>query len=583
MSNSAPASPRGYGPLARQIAASYAAPTSLVVFDIDGVADALADVVVRKARGDEFFVRFVALRADVRLADTVALQVLNTFSGYDERRSALEQAASGLLTVNGHLLREFPAYAPRPIRLARAVLELADDVIFSSESERRRSTELLQHSLYGQVIPGRDALVPEVSRVAQDTVVVWAPHYDGAVAFAAAIPLLSRHERVAIVAGSKYSAGWGAEIVTLDCAAQALSRARVIVDLSGHGCESSLALAKLGVPLVSDVESGAQEHLEGVRTFDRRNPSTLLEAVCAVAAAPKQRIAVPPAAVSSTHTLEGPLVSLIMPTYNRSSMLREALESVERQTYRNVEAIVVNDGGDSLEEVLRSFPRARLIEMPNNDPPKAFNAGYHASRGAYVGILCDDDTIFPNHISVLVEALQTSKANVAYADVLTIFLNGSDEGWIAVAAESLLSSVVDLSELLVTNQIGTNSVLFRRELLDIDGFLLDESVPYCRDFALWLRLASRHDFQHVPRITSCYTIRNNGANQISVKWGEKTLDAFETIYKRFPVDGRPLIQARRQKHFEQMAAAPNWFSQQRGIDIPRCPWPFWADRPLSAG
>lgn len=92
---------------------------------------------------------------------------------------------------------------------------------------------------------------------------------------------------------------------------------------------------------------------------------------------------------------DNPLVSVIIPTYNRSSLVPRAIESVRRQTYRNVEILVIDDGSvDDTQSVVRKIPddRIRYIRHEiNKGLPAARNTGIRAARGEYIAFLDDDD------------------------------------------------------------------------------------------------------------------------------------------------------------------------------------------------
>lgn len=93
----------------------------------------------------------------------------------------------------------------------------------------------------------------------------------------------------------------------------------------------------------------------------------------------------------------GVLFSVVMPVYNRAKYLRQAVDSVLSQTYRNFELIAVDDGStDGSLEVLYSYGnRIQVIRQKNSGPEVARNAGVSASRGEYIALLDSDDFFFP--------------------------------------------------------------------------------------------------------------------------------------------------------------------------------------------
>jgi glycosyltransferase involved in cell wall biosynthesis len=97
--------------------------------------------------------------------------------------------------------------------------------------------------------------------------------------------------------------------------------------------------------------------------------------------------------LSSSSTAGGPLVSVIIPTYNRRAMLREAIESVRGQSYQNIELIVVDDGStDGTEELVRSISSSiRYVWQPNAGVAAARNRGLDAVRGELIAFQDSDD------------------------------------------------------------------------------------------------------------------------------------------------------------------------------------------------
>lgn len=115
-----------------------------------------------------------------------------------------------------------------------------------------------------------------------------------------------------------------------------------------------------------------------------------------------------------------PRVSVIIPTYNWSEALRFSIRSALRQTFRDFELLVIGDAcTDDSAEVTASFadPRVRWHNLPRNSGSQAGpnNAGLEMARGDYVAYLGHDDLWHPTHLESLVEALDGTGADLAYA------------------------------------------------------------------------------------------------------------------------------------------------------------------------
>ncbi len=113
-----------------------------------------------------------------------------------------------------------------------------------------------------------------------------------------------------------------------------------------------------------------------------------------------------------------PLVSVVIATYNRAGNVRLAIESVLRQSYPNFEVLVVGDGcTDNTEEVVTAIPDSRVkwLSLPNNSGSQSMpnNLGISAASGDYIAYLGHDDVWLPDHLAVLVRAMEAKSLQVA--------------------------------------------------------------------------------------------------------------------------------------------------------------------------
>ena len=118
------------------------------------------------------------------------------------------------------------------------------------------------------------------------------------------------------------------------------------------------------------------------------------------------------------------LASVIIPTYNRAQFIIDAMDSVQRQVYRPIELIVVDDGSvDQTSEVVRWWKQKETDEQlkvgyfsqPNRGAPVARNRGLIESRGEYIQFLDSDDLLHPQKISLQVQVLQRSGADFVFS------------------------------------------------------------------------------------------------------------------------------------------------------------------------
>lgn len=102
-----------------------------------------------------------------------------------------------------------------------------------------------------------------------------------------------------------------------------------------------------------------------------------------------------------------PLVSIIIPVYNGSNYVKEAIDSALAQTYKNIEVIVVNDGStDNTEKIVKSYgDKIRYFYKENGGVASALNLAIENSKGEYISWLSHDDVYYPNKIQKQIEAL----------------------------------------------------------------------------------------------------------------------------------------------------------------------------------
>jgi len=216
-----------------------------------------------------------------------------------------------------------------------------------------------------------------------------------------------------------------------------------------------------------------------------------------------------------------PLVSVIIPTYNRSDLLKNAIESVLTQDYKNMEIIIVNDAGDDVSTVVSSFsdPRLQYISHPENKGCSATrNTGIQNAKGKYIAYLDDDDIYYPNHISTLVEYLERHNAHIAYTDTYKRE-ECVENGEIKVVRKEIENSQdYDQIALYTENLAPLLCVMHKKKCLIKSG-LFDEYLNRDESWDLLLRLSAHYTFAHIPSPTSEYRWSSAiDSHQIPLYW-----------------------------------------------------------------
>jgi len=187
-----------------------------------------------------------------------------------------------------------------------------------------------------------------------------------------------------------------------------------------------------------------------------------------------------------------PLVSAIIPTYNRVQSLIRAVASVVAQSWLNLEIIVVDDGStdNSAGLLYEQFgSRIKLLRLPRNRGVSyARNRGFELSRGSFVAFLDSDDFWQPQKTERQLAFMQASP------DVL---ISQTDEIWIRHGKQvnpckhHKKPSGFIFAECLPLCVVSPSAVMMRRSFFAKIG-LFDETLPACEDYDLWLRTACRY-------------------------------------------------------------------------------------------
>ncbi|MBC3934216.1 glycosyltransferase [Undibacterium sp. CY7W] len=210
-----------------------------------------------------------------------------------------------------------------------------------------------------------------------------------------------------------------------------------------------------------------------------------------------------------------PLVSIITRTYRgRENYLRQAIVSVARQTYPNLEHIIVEDGGQTQEELVTSMRDyvhlpLRYFGLGKCGRSATGNYGLQQANGRWCLFLDDDDLLFADHVEVLMHALtEQPKACAAYSLAWEIMTDSSQiqDGRYKECTYQVpdaLRQNYDYQVLRHHNFFPIQSVLFERSLFEQRGGF-DEDMEALEDWTLWVRYAHNNEFVYVPKLTSMY-------------------------------------------------------------------------------
>ena len=222
-------------------------------------------------------------------------------------------------------------------------------------------------------------------------------------------------------------------------------------------------------------------------------------------------------------TTRPPLVSVVIPTYNRWPMIAEAVESVLTQTFNPFELIIVDDGStDNTAHLLRSGDsRLKVFSQPQAGVAAARNAGVAISRGKYIAFLDSDDLWSPAKLAIQADFMERNSA-VHICQTEEIWIRGG----VRVNPKSRHRKPGGdiFRRSLELCLISPSAVMMTKELFHWAGGF-DESFPVCEDYDLWLRIAVGHPVFLID--SPLVTKRGGHADQLSRSlWG---MDRFRVL------------------------------------------------------
>lgn len=204
------------------------------------------------------------------------------------------------------------------------------------------------------------------------------------------------------------------------------------------------------------------------------------------------------------------LVSIIVRTCKRPEALRECLMSIRQQTYKNIEVVVIEDGKNTSEKMIKKeFKDLNIVYEAtgvNKGRSHAANLGMKKAKGTYFNFLDDDDLFMPDHIETLVKVLEKNKWEIAYdgAFETLIDITNREPYTYELKAKGLFDSrEFDRKRLYKVNLFPIQTVMFRRELFEECGGI-DENIDALEDWDFWVRLSLKHEFHQIKNTTSIF-------------------------------------------------------------------------------
>ena len=225
-----------------------------------------------------------------------------------------------------------------------------------------------------------------------------------------------------------------------------------------------------------------------------------------------------------------PHVSVIIPTYNRASLLGRSIKSVLSQTFQDFEIIVVDDASvDNTEEVVRIIGDPRILYLKhetNSGGSAARNTGIKAARGDFIAFQDSDDEWLPEKLEKQIKIMADAPPNVGVVYTGFWRIQGDKKEYIPGPEVQVKEGNIH-RELLKGNFVTTQVVVVKKECFEKAG-MFDETLPRLQDWELFLRIAKHFEFRYVPEplVNSFYTEDSISSNPKAL------IEAFEITLKK---------------------------------------------------
>ena len=214
-----------------------------------------------------------------------------------------------------------------------------------------------------------------------------------------------------------------------------------------------------------------------------------------------------------------PEVSVIMPAYNASVYIQEAINSVIAQTYTNWDLIIIDDGStDSTSEIIMNNVnqdlRIKYFYQENGKQGKARNLGIYHARGIYIAFLDADDVWLPEKLEIQLEEIVAKNVDLVFSDSY-VFNNDtiSDRSRKFKILNQIFKGEEALKLFTEINRIPILTVLAKKEkILLVDGFSENRLMQNAEDYHLWLKmLISGFVFYGSEKTLASYRVHNESS------------------------------------------------------------------------
>lgn len=235
-----------------------------------------------------------------------------------------------------------------------------------------------------------------------------------------------------------------------------------------------------------------------------------------------------------------PLVSVVLPTYNRADYLKLAISSVLSQDFKDFELVVINDGStDETENVVASFQDDRItyVRQKNQGEYPATNNGINLARGKYITWIHSDDMWPEGTLSARVKGIESDPTvDFVHGDIKNIDEKGEVTGELPAvdwdAPKAFDEYYKPEEERTQKYLVHHTTILFRKEFIEKTGYW-DETLPYAGDTDWMLRALKTGKMKKVPGVLYLYRNHPEARRITDREKGVNTSEVVAYIMSRY--------------------------------------------------
>lgn len=233
-------------------------------------------------------------------------------------------------------------------------------------------------------------------------------------------------------------------------------------------------------------------------------------------------------------------VSIVLPFYNRPKKTIQALKSIEAQTYKNYEVVLVNDASnEDVSEVLKYVRKSKNVKLinfeANQGPAAARNAAIDAATGTYIAFLDNDDEYVPDKLKTQLEYMTRFNPTFSYTAYVR---RGSGED--VVMHDKELTGLV-VPKIVCGASIATPTVMVSKKFLDENHIRFREDIRIAEDSCMWLECAKKTEMLLVDEPLTIVNVNTESHISDSAKQidGYKNILAYllnDSYYAKFSAE-----------------------------------------------